>query len=159
MKIREIMTTDPVTVTPGTAVDEVAQVLLDARINSIAVLDSDRHVLGMISTGDLTHRMADERFNDRESWWKESLYRTPLRRPAADQPDRIEGKTAAEVMTRRVISVTPNDDTSVAARMLLEHRIHTVPVTDGGQLVGTVSRFDLIRCLIRHPECCNPLRR
>lgn len=157
MKIRAIMSPPPEPVGPDTPVTEIAERLLEARCNSLPILDTQNGVVGMISTGDLTHRLADEHVPERESWWRESLYRSPLRR-GSDHPDRSEGRTAAAVMSRRVISVGPDDDTSVAARMLLEHRIHAVPVLEDDRLIGMVSRFDMIRCLVEHPDCCNPMR-
>ncbi|MBK5942412.1 MULTISPECIES: CBS domain-containing protein [Halorhodospira] len=159
MKIERIMTREPTTVPPETPVHEVANAMLAQCLNSIAVVDAQGTLIGIVSTGDLTHRMADLRVPQRESWWVESLYRSPLRGAAADEPDRVEGRTAQQVMTRKLVTVTPQDDTSVAARMLLEHRIHAVPVVNReGRLLGMVTRFDLMRCLTQHPECCNPMK-
>ena len=52
----------------------------------------------------------------------------------------------ADVMTRKVISVTPETTIAEAAQLLLEHRISGLPVVDpGGAVVGIVTEGDLLR--------------
>lgn len=53
---------------------------------------------------------------------------------------------AADVMTRNVVTVSPESSVREVARLLLAHRISAVPVVDGsGELVGVVSEGDLMR--------------
>jgi CBS domain-containing protein len=53
--------------------------------------------------------------------------------------------TAAELMTREVVTASPSTPVEVLARLLLEHAIGGVPVVDdSGLLVGMVSGFDVI---------------
>ena len=158
MRIGEIMTRDPLTVAPDMEVGEVAKLLVEHRLNSVPVLDADGVLVGIVATGDLTHRLADRHSPERQSLWRESFYSSPLR-GGTQETDRAEGRIVEQVMTRKVVSVNPDDDMAVAARMLLEHRVHALPVLEDGQLAGIVSRHDLLRCLTAHPECCNPMRR
>ncbi len=158
MKVRDLMTPDPVTVGPETPVQEIARLLLERRINGVPVVDSDGALLGIVTEGDLVHRAADERLQPRESVWKEHFWRSVFRR---DEPetDRAQGRTAAEVMTRRVIAVTPDTDAAVAARLLVRHRIKALPVVEGNRVVGMVSRLDFLRQLAADPDAFNPLGR
>ena len=53
---------------------------------------------------------------------------------------------AADVMTRKVISVTPETTIADAARLMLQRRIDGLPVVDaGGTVVGVVTEGDLLR--------------
>jgi len=115
-------------------------------------------VLGMVTTGDLIHRVAGDHVPSRESVWRESFYKSVFRRDGFE-PNPAEGATAAEVMTGNPAYVLPSDDMAVAARLLIEHRVKSLPVLDGDRLVGMVSRLDLLRCLRSHPDCCNPFKR
>jgi CBS domain-containing protein/rubredoxin len=56
-----------------------------------------------------------------------------------------KGQTAADIMSRGVISVSPETETEEVAHMLTNRRIRRVVVLDGDQLVGVVSRSDLIK--------------
>lgn len=56
-----------------------------------------------------------------------------------------EGKTVGEIMSRGVISVTPDTDLDEVSHLLVHERIKRVPVLDKGKLVGIVSRADLVR--------------
>lgn len=56
-----------------------------------------------------------------------------------------EGQTVGEIMTRGVISVTPDTDLEDVSHLLVQKRIKRLPVLDRGRLVGIVSRADLVR--------------
>ncbi|MEY6433085.1 CBS domain-containing protein [Thioalkalicoccus limnaeus] len=158
MRIGDFMSPDPCCVTPDTPIQEVARLLVQQRINGVPVIDDQGRLVGIVTSGDLTHRLADERIEEREAWWKESYYRSPVRDASNNGPNRTSGRTAGEVMTRKPVTLTPDDDMTVAARMFLEHRVQALPVTEDDRLVGLVSRFDLLRCLADDPDCCNPFR-
>jgi CBS domain-containing protein len=55
------------------------------------------------------------------------------------------GRTVGEIMTRGVISVSPDTDVEEVSHILVHERIKRVPVLDKGRLVGIVSRADLVR--------------
>jgi len=56
-----------------------------------------------------------------------------------------EGQTVGEIMTRGVISVTPDTDLEDVGHILVHERIKRLPVLDSGRLVGIVSRADLVK--------------
>ena len=64
-----------------------------------------------------------------------------------------EGSTAREVMTPGVISVTEDTDVEEVRYLLIERRIRRVPVLSGPNLVGIVSRSDIVRELTMHWIC------
>jgi CBS-domain-containing membrane protein len=54
-------------------------------------------------------------------------------------------QTAQDIMTRDVITVTPDTDITQATKLLLEHRINGMPVVDAKQrLVGIICQSDMI---------------
>lgn len=64
-----------------------------------------------------------------------------------------EGPTAAEIMTRAVLSVTEDNDVEDVRHLLLDRRIRRVPVLSGGTPVGIVSRGDLVALLVTEWVC------
>jgi CBS domain-containing protein len=63
------------------------------------------------------------------------------------------GATVADIMTRGVISVSPETDTEDVARLLADRRVRRVPVLDNGRLVGIVSRSDLVQQIAMRWVC------
>lgn len=57
------------------------------------------------------------------------------------------GEKVADVMSREIVSISPDDDAYKAFRLMNQHNIGRIPVVKEGQLVGIVSRTDLIRVL------------
>jgi len=76
--------------------------------------------------------------------------------PKGTQRDKAEGRTAAEVMTTEVHSVAPAMHSSVAARLMVDHHLTSLPVVEDGKVIGVISRIDLLSLL---KELENPLKR
>ncbi len=64
-----------------------------------------------------------------------------------------QGQTVADIMSRGVISVTEDTDVEEVAHLLTNRRIRRVPVLSGDQLVGIVSRSDLVRQIAMRWVC------
>jgi CBS domain-containing protein len=63
------------------------------------------------------------------------------------------GRTAQEVMTTAVLSVTEDTDVDDVRQLLVDRRIHRVPVVSGGKLVGIVSRADIVALIFTEWVC------
>ena len=88
MRVAELMPRAVATVNPGALVDEIAQLLVDRHINGVPVVDDAGRLAGIVTSGDLLHRAADEHPIDRSSGWKENLRRRTAQRkhPEQDRP-------------------------------------------------------------------------
>jgi CBS domain-containing protein/rRNA maturation protein Nop10 len=64
-----------------------------------------------------------------------------------------EGKSVGDIMSRGVISVTPDTDLEEVGHLLVHERIKRLPVLDQGRLVGIVSRADLVRVVALRWVC------
>jgi CBS domain-containing protein len=63
----------------------------------------------------------------------------------------LETLTASDIMTAKPASVDVEAPITEIIKILQEHRILRVPVTEGGRLVGIISRSDIIRAVLE-PE-------
>jgi CBS domain-containing protein len=154
MQARDVMTTKVVTVRPDTRVEQIAALLLERRISGVPVVDVDGRLVGIVTEGDLMRRpeMGTERHR---GWW---LRLFGDERERAAEYARAHGSRAEQVMTRNVVTVSEETPLGEIARLLEEHRIKRVPVVRGGQLVGIVSRANLLHGLAARPAPTPPER-
>lgn len=143
MQTKDIMTTSVVSVAPETGVSDVARLLLERHISAVPVIGSDGRLLGMVSEGDFLRR-AEGDSRRHGSWWLRLLSEPGER--AADYV-KTYGRSVADIMTRDVITVTEDTPAGDVAHLLETKRIKRVPVLRDGEVVGIVSRADLLRGL------------
>jgi CBS domain-containing protein len=143
MRAMDVMTSEVITVGENATVAAVAKLLADRGISAVPVVDPDNRVIGMVSEGDLLHRV-ETGTERRRSWWLEIMAST--NQLAGDYIKSHSGKVK-DVMTRDVISVTDTTPVADIAVLLETNRIKRVPVLRDGKLVGIVSRANLVRAL------------
>jgi CBS domain-containing protein len=147
MQAQDVMTTKVVAVAPDTPVTEIAKLLVERQISGVPVVSDERRLLGIVSEGDLIHGLGQE--GARRSWWLDLLASAQTR---AEADLKSHGRLASDVMTREVVSVTPDTPLPEIARLLETRRIKRVPVLRDGALVGIVSRADLLRGFALQPS-------
>lgn len=143
MHAKDVMTSDVVTVSPDTDVQEIARLLLARRISAVPVVGADGRIQGIVSEGDLMRRPETET-ERHPSWWL-ALWTLPEDR--AREYVKGHGRHAREVMTRDVATVTENASLAEIAELLEERRIKRVPVVRDDRPVGIVSRANLLHGL------------
>jgi CBS domain-containing protein len=139
-RVRDVMTTDVITVDRITPFKEIAALLVEHRISGVPVLVLGRHVAGVVTEGDLI-ASRDEHAGTRRRW-------TGTLRHGTDR-DRYLRLTAEKLMTSPAVTIYPDATISAAASMMSFHHVKLLPVVDpGGKLVGLVSRRDLLRVFL-----------
>ena len=142
MHARDIMTPDVITAAPDTKLSELVRTMLDRRISALPVV-ADGAVVGMVSEGDLLRRPELGTAPGRPRW----LLLLGFPDHAAAAYARTHGRTAGEVMSHPVITVTEDTPVEAVATLMERHRIKRLPVLRQGHLVGLVTRADLLRAL------------
>ena len=143
MRATDVMTSEVATVDENASVTAVAKLLAERGISAVPVLDKDNRVIGMVSEGDLLHRVETGTEQCR-SWWLEMIAST--NQLAADYI-KSHSSSVKDVMTRDVISVSDTTPVADIAILLETNRIKRVPVLHDGKLVGIVSRANIVRAL------------
>jgi len=139
--VKDVMTTEVVAVRSETTFKEMAAALRRYRVSALPVVDDAGRVLGVVSEADL---LAKEALAD-PGPVAELVHRKDLRK--------AEGLTADDLMTREAVTASPDDPIEQAARMMHFMRVKWLPVVDsGGQLVGFVSRADVLAVFDRADE-------
>jgi CBS domain-containing protein len=148
LTVRDVMTRSVSTVRPETPLRDVAQLLAQQGISGVPVVGPDGAVVGVVSEADLLVKeqgVGAIRHRPLTALFGESRRSRAMLAKAA-------AVTAAEAMTAPPITVTPRQSLHEAAAIMTERRVNRLPVLDGGELVGIVSRADLVRAYVRSDE-------
>ena len=152
MKVREIMTSDVITVRRDTPVNDIAELMSERDISGVPVVDESNHVVGIITELDMIVR--NTRLELPAFIQILDLARIPLERPGhyRDRLRHMLGTQAADIMTENVVTVSPDAQVEDLAEVMVKRRLNPVPIVEHGVLVGIVSRADLIRMMARKLE-------
>jgi CBS domain-containing protein len=138
-RVRDVMTTDVVTVDRITPYKDIVRRLAEHQISGMPVLTLGRHVAGIVSEADLV--AAQDR---RASAGRGRL----LHRTRGDRQH--TGLTAEQLMTSPAVTTRPDATIATAARLMTTSRARRLPVVDqNGKLIGIVSRRDLLSLFMR----------
>lgn len=148
MRAKDVMTTSVHTIAPDTPVAAVARLLLECRISGAPVVDAENRVVGVVSERDLMRRPETGTMG-RRGWWLGLVASSD--ELAADYV-KTHGTKAEDVMSRPAITVDEEMDLADVARLLERRGIKRVPVLRDGQLVGIISRANLLQGLVRRSE-------
>ena len=139
--VKDVMTAEVVAVRRDATFKELAAVLRRYRVSALPVVDDAGRVIGVVSEADL---LAKEALAD-PGVMAEVLHRRDVRK--------AEGLTAGDLMTSPPVTAAPEDPIGQAARMMHFMRVKRLPVVNsGGQLVGIVSRSDVLAVFDRPDE-------
>lgn len=136
MLVRDVMSTDVVTVSRTATVKAALVLLARHHITSMPVLDRDGRICGVVSEADLVRDLVpvDPRAHE-----------LPVDDEWRDRP-----RTVGEVMTTHVLSVQRDTDVAAVVELVTDTAVKSVPVLDDEQrVVGVLSRSDLVRVLAR----------
>ncbi len=139
-RVRDVMTTDVVTIDRITPFKDIARLLVEHHISGVPVLVLGRHVAGVVTEGDLL-MARDKSAGTRRSW-------TGLLHHSTDS-DRHHRLMAEHLMSSPAVTIHPDATIGTAADSMTRHHIKRLPVVDpDGKLIGLVSRRDLLRVFL-----------
>ncbi len=140
-EVREVMTADPVTVTPATPLKYVADLLVRQKVSAVPVLSPRGKVIGIVAETDLLRK--EELRRDPDS--QHSLHLNYRARR-----DMATAETAGEIMSAAPASVRPGATVIQAARLMDRYEVTCLPVVDeNGKLLGVVNPRNLLRVFLR----------
>lgn len=155
MKVRDVMAKDPITLKPDATLREAAITLADESVGGCPVVDPAGKIVGMLSEVDILETLKTQHKELRmlmppEITFGISFVEIIKEREAIAAFKDVETRQVQDIMTKDVHAVSPEDDVEKAIRLMVEHKIHRIPVTEGNRLVGIVTRGDVLRGFFRH---------
>jgi CBS-domain-containing membrane protein len=143
--VKDVMRHQLISVHPETHLQDVAALMTEHHLRAVPVVDHENRVVGIITESDLFLKEKGIPFSAVKlpalfEKWVDPTQLAEIYMAASKH-------TAADVMTEDVVTVGPDDTVGHTAYVLFKHDFRTLPVVDGGKLVGTISRVDFIRLL------------
>jgi CBS domain-containing protein len=132
-RVRDIMTSPAIVIGPGTTVPAAIALMKEHRVRHLPVVENER-LVGIISRGDL----------------REASITAAINADIYELNFMLNRLTVDRLMTRQVISVTPQALIVHAAELMTEHKIAGLPVVNPNEsVIGIVTESDLLRLLVR----------
>jgi CBS domain-containing protein len=143
MQVKDVMTSPVISVEPDASIWQAVRIMLQRRISGLPVIDKHGRLVGMVSEGDFLRR-AETGTQRRRPNWLEFLM-GPGR--LADEYTRSHGRKIQDIMTPDPVTVTEATSLDEVVRTMEKRRIKRLPVVRGKEVVGIVSRANLIHAL------------
>jgi CBS domain-containing protein len=144
MQVRDVMTTNVISIPAQATILEAARTMLRNRISGLPVVDAEGRLIGMVTEGDFLRRSEIGTERQRPKWLEFVL---GLGRLAEDYV-RAAGRKVEDVMTRDPVAVSEGDDLAIMVELMERRRVKRLPVLRDGKMVGIVSRANLMRALV-----------
>jgi CBS domain-containing protein len=145
MKVRDVMTRSVVSVRPDASILDAAELMLKYDISGLPVVDKDGCLIGIVTERDFLRPAQRGTEYKRPRWLQVLIGQAKVTEDHARASDR----KIAEVMTGNPIVVTDATPLDQVVRIMEERQINRLPVMRQEQLIGIISRADLLRALVQ----------
>jgi CBS domain-containing protein len=147
LKVKDIMTKEAITVSPDTEIVSAAKILLENRINGMPVIDAFGRLVGIICQSDLVAQQKAIPIPSVFTFLESFIPLTSMKRMDKEM-EKIAALTVKEAMTLEPVTVSPETDIEEVAKLMVDKKYHTLPVMDGGKVVGIVGKEDVLKTLL-----------
>lgn len=143
MKAGDIMTRNVVSVDPDATVLQAVRLMLQHRISGLPVVDKAGNLVGIVTEGDFLRRAETATERKRPRWLEFIMGPGRL----ADEYVKSHARKVSEVMTPEPQTIGEDTPLEEVVQLMEKHRIKRLPVVRGKQLVGIISRANLLHAL------------
>ncbi len=146
LKAKDIMTAQVITLTPETSVSDAAAILLGKHINGCPVVNAKGKLIGVLCQADL---VAQQKKLNLPTVFTLLDGMVPLSSMGDldHEMEKIAALTVEHAMSSNPETVSPETPLEDIATLMVERGFHTLPVIEGGKLVGVIGMEDVLRTL------------
>lgn len=146
LKAQDIMSLKVITVKEDATVRELAALFLLNDISGAPVVDGEGRVIGVVTESDLIFQNKKVHLPTAFAILDAFVF---LEGPQKMEKElkKIAGATVAEICSHDLVSVSPETELDELATLMAEKKVHTLPVMEGGKLVGVIGKSDIIRTI------------
>jgi CBS domain-containing protein len=143
MNAKDVMTSPVISVRPDAAVLQAVRIMLQRRVSGLPVIDDGGRLVGIITEGDFLRR-AETGTQRRRARWLEFLVGPGK---LAQEYAHSHARQVHEVMTPDPVTCSEATPLEEIVRLMEKHQVKRLPVLRGEQVVGLVSRANLLHAL------------
>ena len=147
LRARDIMTRDPITISPETEIAEAAKLLLEKNINGVPVMSGTGQLVGIVCQSDLIKQQKKLPIPSIFTLLDGFIPLTSMKH-LEKEVRKITGTTVAHTMTPNPVTVRSDMTIQEIAGLMVDKSFHTIPVVDEGKLVGIVGKEDVLRTMM-----------
>jgi EmrB/QacA subfamily drug resistance transporter len=144
--IHAVMSTPPYTVPADATLAAAVEKFIEYKTSGLPVVDRQNRLVGFISDGDVLRYLSNR---DMEFVTTEYAYIFPDRETFDEKAKELLNDSVMEIATKHTISVEHTISLSAVCRQFSGQKLNKLPVTQDGVLVGTISRGDIMRALMK----------
>ena len=148
VQAKDIMTKEVLTVKEDMTVEEVAKFLIEHRISGTPVVDENDRLKGIVTEADLIIRNKKVHIPTVVQLLEGVIYLESPKR-FEEEMSRILGQKVSEVMTKEVVTITPNTYIEDIATLMSTERKYLLPVMEKDKIVGIVGKADVVRAIAK----------
>jgi CBS-domain-containing membrane protein len=141
-------------VSPEASIDEAVGLLLSIRASGLPVVDAHGRLVGIVSEGDFLHRVEIGTEKRRARWIEFLLGPGEI----AEAYVMSHSRKVGDIMTRDVVTVGASASLSEIVAVMEKRKVKRVPVVTGDELIGIVTRSDLLRALNAMRQSATPAK-
>jgi len=147
LTVKDIMKTDVISVSPETEITNATKLLLENHINGVPVIDKNEILVGIICQSDV---IAQQKKLPIPSFFSflDGFISLSSMKNLEKEVEKISAVTVSQAMTPNPVTVRPDTVIEVVAALMVDSNYHTIPVVEGGKLVGIVGKEDVLRTLV-----------
>ena len=147
LKVKDIMTTEIITVSPDTEIVNAAKILLEKRINGLPVIDDSGKLAGILCQSDLVAQQKSIPIPSVFTLLESFIPLTSIKR-IDKEVEKIAALTVKQAMTPNPVTVGPQTDIEDVAKLMVDKKHYTLPVMVGDKIVGIVGKEDVLKTLL-----------
>lgn len=149
---KDIMSTEIISVKLDTPVKEMARIMAEKRVRCLPVFDDENRLMGVVTEEDLVHQDARVHFPTFFHFLESYIVLPTSLKKFEEDLKKAVGSRAEEVMDTNYPTVYPHSILSEIASRMVEKDLEYVLVVDEGELVGIITRADVVRTLAEGEE-------
>jgi CBS domain-containing protein len=115
--VKEIMTRDPISISPKYSIRESVDVMAENGIGSLPIVDKEEKVVGIVTERDFALALAGS----------------------------LTDETVGDIMIKDVITTTPGTPIESCSKIMVRNNLRRIPVVEEGKLIGIVTSTDILR--------------
>lgn len=151
LTVKDIMTTQVITLSPDTDIVQAANILLENRINGAPVVDEQGCILGILCQSDLVAQQKKIPLPTVFTLLDGYISLTSAKQ-LEKQVRKIAAWTVSDAMTPDPVTIQSDTSIETVAALMVDSKFHTLPVMEGDKMVGIIGKVDLLRTLVSAPN-------